>query len=395
MDTSKDSNLLILEAFKNILDTKQFQIHDRISIHWNEELLKLIHDDFSNLLPTQKTGFLLALMPRKRMNLEMKETAKNIINIALNDDDFIVQLVGVMLKDYLSTNTISTTDFNICLSSEQIALLESQVVTSDQALFVSRKVLKVRERKCAVKFKSSFVFPSASLRYASYGINSDGARSEDKKPIKIKSLVPNSNININTATINRNFSGIKSGGLKTVSSGFQKTKKMQILDLVDLESSLIPVQGKLKKGKEKRKDGDDLKVKKEKKRRVEKQEGNSSDIVRGENLDMMMEEDGNSSKDLNSESKSNVNDDPSTPLQSSSNLESIMGQEVTALSQHDRDIIKRFLEGKFEKNNEKREFFLTERTFKHDDGLERLEKIYMVLDYDKSKWSKVKRTKKI
>ena len=75
-----------MEIFKKILENQEFCIFDKITIHWTETNLRLLCLEFKELTKKQKLGFLMALMPRKRMTESLRPVSADLIRFAGMDE---------------------------------------------------------------------------------------------------------------------------------------------------------------------------------------------------------------------------------------------------------------------------------------------------------------------
>jgi hypothetical protein len=437
------------QVFQRFLQTKDFQVHDRISVHLDVAILDYVQSRLSGLTLKEKAIFVMSVIPRKRITELIKPQVVELLSTLTKEPGYL-GVVSQMVQTICAQGSISvdfmdkTANFmkmKECAMKWQLSIVPNEIrYLSKQS---QQELIHVQE-KTLIEFRTNRL--NRKERFEKYGLSSY-TRTPTTTPRNIE--LPPIRSPHTPASIFIPSSQVAASSLlrpKTPTSApkFRKEQKMKVLELDHTQIMQTMQTGKekaLKQTKEKEKakekpekvqkpkakkrksideENSPVKVKKLKntKKRTDSSEDeglehsdhqdfDAMDSSRNDNFDMGPAPEDNDQEPSNVSSlhDSQVSHTPSgvalnltphivpPPIQPA-NIDNVLAG-ADCVSEEERNEIAKFLRGDYTIQPHVREFKLSEKIVVVDESTRKREAMFIVLDYSNCKWKKVKRTSRI
>ena len=259
---------LLFEHFRKSLKYP-FKIRNAISANLDENTMDLIIFKYKMLDTRERLGFLMAMMPRKSLQENVKSRVGELIDIALNDEDERVVVLAKRIKPINTLNTINLT----VVDSKLLMLekLDTRLIPLESR-YLSSKNLKMIYNNVnigpLVVFKNDFI-KDVKTRLNSYGITNI-SNSNDVMVEKRPAIVRRTSSLFHDADI-----PTRPTPTKSLQPMFRpnKTKFLDTVQVQKLSENLQKEQDALREAKEKAKEEKKLlKDKMEEEKRARKEE---------------------------------------------------------------------------------------------------------------------------
>lgn len=384
---------------------KPFFILGGVSVHLEESILLLFIERYDRFTDRQKVGLLIALMPRKRLTDTQRPLAKQFVALGVLDLHPFIQNLSSMV---LSTIEKSTMETSVDLASFQTKMSSFKSnIPPLEILFQSSKSHKKQEAVGGVTFKDDFKRPSKAERYLIYFPKEDNMELQPTLPpitARKKSDIFVPKFDPTPKTIRR-------------ISSYKKDTKVKMMDfdeVAQVNDKIKQVKDEKRTAKQEKEDAkaERQKVAEDKKRKRQLSEetkrpkklssADTNEIIDNPSYDSHQaavdRRFTNSRMAATSPSvivQSPPKIEPQTDLKKVIDVDEIL-KGAYALSPEDRETIATFLRGKYgnivitlEAATKIEEYKLTEPK-----PGEKRESFWIILDYGKCSWKKLKRTKK-
>ncbi|KAJ3269571.1 hypothetical protein HDV01_001213 [Terramyces sp. JEL0728] len=384
-----------------------FQIHDGVTVHLDENLLKDILSCWDTFDAQTKAGFLHSLLPRKRMTDQIKPIAQDIIDVGA-PDNFYISVLSKLMKHIPNTGFLDLSGLDDEKLNEFYQLNIEPHIYPEETLYLSNSVLEQLyhsvETRPLVTFKPDYKFPALDERLRSYKPQVEPVRSITP-PIaqNVQRRAPSIFIPTNAKTTTFRRAPVSAG----MSKGLMKENRVKILDLDEIKS----VNDKQKEAQEsiqKEKESKLAQLKKEKEekeqQKKEAREQKQMEMEEKRRKKELIEEERRKEREEKKKRRTSESDLPlkrqktspknspilstmhSSPTQTkppvvhtNSNVDQVL-DGADLVTPQERETITIFLTGKYAVQDKEETIKLSERVY-YDNGVKKRESFYIILDY--------------